>query len=201
MPDPDYVIQGTIYETIVKGRSEIRVTIEGAGGKAGQNLYIGGNTSTAKGLPLTVYNATKDKNFNNPVSITTSITTGKYLLSCNKFSSGWSVNDIIRIIASNVEDTYQDLAEDDQTDPIRIGSRRRILTDKDGNEIGFDNPLPVYISSDNIFDMNGDIDYTHDVSGRMTSETKTINGISYTRTYTYTGNNFYADRISKWTKN
>ena len=199
MPGDPYNISGTVYSTITPGRSEIRVTIGTGGGIINQDIYIGGNTQPAAAIDLEIWNLDTNEKF--PQTVTTA-SNGTYIFSASNFDKGYTVGDIIQIIASNVEDSLHDSENgDDQTiHDDRINARRIVMVDKDGNEFTVDNPLPVYTFSDDLFNANGDMDYTHDGTGRLTKETKTINGVSYSRTHIYTGSNYYADRITKWTK-
>lgn len=203
MPNPthSHVIRGTVYSTITKGRSEVRVTIDDSVPDQKQDIYIGGSTQTEKGLVLFVKNLNTGEVYPRDTDVTTSSSSGKYLFDCKNFAQGFENGHIIQIVASNVTDSLHDSEEGDlQREHELISARRRLLVDREGNEIDSDNPLPVFMVTDNLFEMNGDMDYTHDSSGRITKETKTIKGVVYSRTYTYTGNNYYADRISKWTK-
>ena len=72
-----------------------------------------------------------------------------------------------------------------------------------GKPISEDNPLPVtVINTVDLIDLtnNPNWEQTHDTNGRLTKERITIRDISYERTFTYTGNNFYWNTRSKWQK-
>lgn len=184
-PDNDYVIRGTVYETINKGRTEVRITIA-SGGSISQDIYIVGNTQPALGLTLTAYNITQDAEQNRPITVTTSETTGKYLLSCNNFSDDWNVGDVVRIIASNVATTY----ETEESNHNRSQSHKRILVDTDGNEVSGDNPLPVILFDENINNLNTSKVITTNTKGQPTQIDALYKGVTYRKTYTYTTQGF-----------
>lgn len=194
-PPNDYVIQGTVNETITKGRVEVLVTI-GSGGGTIQNIYIVGDSGPAKSQTLTCYNLTEDSGLQNPQTITTSSTTGKYILSCNNFKDGWEAGDVILIIANNVTETTHDKSYDDQiTRNERIGARRRILVTEDGNEVDHENPLPIVPINIDMIDGPSVMTYS---GGSIATETKTINGVDYKKTYTWTSGNLTLE--TKWVK-
>ena len=70
-----------------------------------------------------------------------------------------------------------------------------------GEIVSEDNPLPVtLINTIDLIDLtnNPDWEQTHDSSGRLIEDKITIKGVTYNRTYTYTGTNFFWSVRSKW---
>ena len=183
----DYVIRGTVYDTISPGRVETQITI-GSGPGTTQDIYIVGSTNTAKSQTLTCYNLTQDSELTNSLIVKTSSTTGKYLISCNNFEAGWNENDIILIITTNVTETSSDKSEDDEVlRNQRSGSRRRNLVDEEGNEISSNNPLPVFIIDENFESVNVERSWNiTNIDGQPEYEEVIYKGITYRRTFTYT---------------
>jgi len=72
-----------------------------------------------------------------------------------------------------------------------------LLTTFDGEKVTNANPLPV--SSDDLLDEPA-ITNTYDSSNRLSTQTITIRGTEYKRTFTYTGNNFQFTSRSAWIK-
>ena len=72
-----------------------------------------------------------------------------------------------------------------------------------GNVVSLDNPLPVtLINTADLIDLtnNPNFIWEYDSKGRIISDTITIRGVSYKRTYTYTGSNWNANTRSKWVR-
>ncbi len=81
----------------------------------------------------------------------------------------------------------------------QIKTNAAVLLDFEGNPITPENPLPVNNDQYDLIN-NPEVEWTYDYRSRVSTETVTIKGVSYTRTYTYTGTNFQADKRSKWVK-
>lgn len=196
-PLNDYVIKGTVYETFTKGRTEVEVTI-GSGAGTTQDIYIVGDSGLAKSQTLTCYNLTQDTTYSDPQTITTSSTTGKYILSCNNFTTtNWAEGDVILIIASNLVQTDRDKQEDDFLNRMgnRVGARARVLVDQEGNEIEHENPLPIVPINIDLQDGPSVMTYS---GGNIATETKTINGVDYKKTYTWSAGTLTNE--TKWVR-
>ena len=193
-PTHPYNISGTVYSnSLIKGRSDIRVTITGSGGKTNQHIYIGGGTKIEKGLTLYVKNLNTKEVYPKPVI--TSSTTGKYLFDCRNFAEGHSTNDIILIRASTVTPTLN-VTEDRDEGTVRqneyhelAGARKRLPVNEDGNEYNADNPLPILISSETLDFMNVRKVLTKGgPNGRLSQIDYYYKGKQYRKTITYSGN-------------
>ncbi len=190
MPPPDdYIIKGTCYKSYFGGRTEVLVTI-GSGAGTTQDIYIVSDGILAKSQTLTCYNLTQDSTYQNSKTITTSSTSGKYLLSCNNFTDGWDVGDVILIIATNYIDSNRDKQYDDFLNRFggRIGAFSRLLVDEEGNEINHNNPLPVHITTETLDFLNAKKVITHGGPNRRISQIDWYyKGRHYRQIVTYSG--------------
>jgi len=73
-----------------------------------------------------------------------------------------------------------------------------LLTDYAGNKITRSNPLPV--ESQTPILEEPEITNTYDSNNRLSTQTITVKGVQYIRTFAYTGNNFQFTSRSAWTK-
>ncbi len=145
----------------------------------------------------------------------TSNSSGECIFNIGNFSS-WSEGDEVSILAEKTgvgtktqEITLTDrprtlniqleqtaefivgLYEETNTYPLNFA----MLLDFQGNKITDVNPLPV--SSETKLKEPAQVN-TYDSNKRLSTETITVNGIQYRRTFTYTGNNFQFTSRSAW---
>ena len=143
---------------------------------------------------------------------------GEAIFNTGNFSS-WSVGDIVTITASKtgvgritstlvLEDTQGDRVtlKLEQTSEFNIGLYEEtntyplnfaMLVDFQGNKITQGNRLPV--SAETTLN-EPKLTNTYDSSKRLSTQTITIQGTQYRRTFTYTGSNFQFTTRSAWTK-
>ena len=148
----------------------------------------------------------------------TTNSSGEYMLNLKNLST-WSVGDEVTVkasktgygrktetlIVSSAPADRQDIILDYTSDYItdtgnnQIKTNAAMLVDFENNKITPSNPLPV---NNDQFDLinNPEVEWTYDSKHRVSTETVTIKGCSWRRTYTYTGNNIQADKRSKWIK-
>ena len=72
-----------------------------------------------------------------------------------------------------------------------------LLTTFDGEKVTHSNPLPV--SAETKLSEPAQ-ENTYDSNKRLETETITVNGVEYRRTFTYTGNNFQFTKRSAWVR-
>ena len=128
--------------------------------------------------------------------------------------SSWSVNDKVTLVASKTKEgtitqtliltsTTQIVSltlaqtselyyvENDDSHVLNFS----LLVDFEGNKITHSNPLPV--SAETKLNEPAQVN-VYDSSNRLSTETITVNGVQYLRTFTYTGNNFQFTSRSAW---
>ncbi len=138
---------------------------------------------------------------------------GEVIFNMGNFSS-WSVGDKISILASKTtigtKTTTLTLTSRPQTLNIQLAQTSdltylteptkhvlnfSLLTDFEGNKITESNRLPV--SSESTLDEPA-LTNTYDSRNRLSTQTITVKGTQYKRTFTYTGNAFQFTSRSAW---
>ena len=143
---------------------------------------------------------------------------GEYVINLNKLNTQWSSGDSITITASKTAEGTKTtettisgaggqtvnltLAEtSDLNYATNIFNKHNLnfvlLTHYDGGKVTRERPLPVLISNIDLLN-NPEQTNTYDSKNRLSTETVIIRGVSYKRTFTYTGNSFQFTTRGKW---
>lgn len=199
MPPIPYNIEGKIRtNSLIKGSAEIEHTIDtNKGGQTGLDLYIGGGTTTAV-VTVNIKNLTTNKE----ITIDSN-SSGEYLYDLANLEDGYSDEDVLLIRVSTYTTNDTDVFTESriiQKDTYNETAKaiKNSLVDGYGNEFNSQNPLPTKPITEDFTGLNYSLVWTHDSSGRMITETRTYKGKSIRRTWTFTGNNYYADSHSGW---
>ena len=127
----------------------------------------------------------------------------KVTLTANKTGSGTKTSTLV--LTSSPQQTSltlektSDLIYYEQSETDTYVLNFALLTDYAGNKITRSNPLPVESQSPILEEPA--IENTYDSKNRLSTQTITVKGTQYLRTFTYTGTGFQFTSRTAWIKN
>ena len=185
MPSVPYFVEGVVKKGPLQDYTETNTTIVQADGGATLNLILGSGTSIGSSLTVTLYNATTGESIT-----TTSDASGNYALDAANLASGYTDGDSIRVSVSDLDSSARTNVNDSMHNfkkfQVSANADRNLLSDRRGNEFTSNYPLPVEIANDIISSQNPSSILTYS-GGNLSTETLTIRGLQYRKTYAYDG--------------
>lgn len=182
-----YLIIGNVRRGPLQDYTEVNTTIVQADGGATVDLFLSSGIRVAASLTITLRNVT-----NSEVATVTTDANGDYSFDANNWTSGYADGDSIRISATTVDTTARTDVNDSmrthKTFQTTANAWRELLSDRRGNEFTENYPLQVELQNNHLGEQNPSWVATYS-SGLIATETVTIKGVQYRKTYTWASGN------------
>jgi len=198
MPGSPYQISGTVKKGPREGYDEVTHTVDTGVGSGTVNLFLDSGTTLAQSQTVYIYNITQGQ-----VVTATTNSVGQYLYDLADMTA-YANGDELRIWSSDISATRRwDVEEvtgvDDSTAKYKPeahqNSTRIVKAGREGKEHTEDYPESVNVMNFIINSENPNVVYAYS-GGLLQTETVTIKGNSYKKTYTYSGGQLTAE--SAW---
>ena len=195
MPPIPFIVEGNVRKGPLQDSTESNYTYAAADGGKTINLYLSSGTQVAADQTVTIYNNTSKETLT-----ATTDALGDYSIDLQDFTIAPVDGEIIRFSTKTVDAT----AKSDVADPDRnhlvfqtsAKANRNLLSDRRSNEYTEQYPLPVELQNNYLGEQNPSWVGTY-AAGLIATETVTIKGVEYRKTYTWVGGNLTAE--SAWT--
>ena len=186
-----FLITGNVRAGPLQDYTETNTTIVQADGGLTADLRLSSATQVGSSLTVTLRNVT-----NSETATVTTDALGDYSFDANNWTSGYSDGNSVRISVTDLDATARtdvnDSMRDHKTFQTTANAWRNLLSDRRGNEYTERYPIPVESINNYIGEQNPSWAATYS-AGLIATETIVLKGVSYRKTYTWSGGNLTAE--------
>lgn len=195
-PAVPFLITGNVRKGPRGGYAEFETTVDQDAGGVTTNLWVDAGTEVAASQTVTILNVTSG----NSTTATTDAN-GDFSYDLVNLNSGeYSDGDSLRIYTDTIDDTrkYDSSDSTEEIHPEVHGRRARVSEPgRLGKEFTEEYPRPVQVMNFNVDSENPSWAATYS-SGQIATETVTIRGVEYRKTYTWSSGSLAAE--TAWVK-